>query len=333
MTTKISVALCTYNGARYLPAQLQSMLHQSRLPDEVVVRDDGSSDTTKELIEAFRATAPFPVHILQRDERLGSTKNFERVLRHCTGDLIALSDQDDRWKPQRLARSLELMEQRPAATLLFANGDLIDEQDHPMPGSLWQRFGFAGEPLRRFTEGDYGMLCRERCITGATVMLRRDTLTQALPIPEGWMHDAWLGIVLSFHGELIALDEPLIEYRLHTQQQVGAVTSRWQVRATREAAAHWRRIREEHLQAETLDAHLRQHPPAVRAELQPLYQARLDFLRFRDALPQPRIARIVPVLRHWNDYQTHAGGAGSTMKDWLFRRNPSPGNDVQLKIP
>lgn len=317
----ISVALCTYNGAHHLPAQLESMLEQSRLPDEVVVRDDGSTDNTMERIEAFRAAAPFPVRVLPSDGRLGSTQNFERVLRHCTGDLIALSDQDDRWKPERLTRSLNAMEQNPAATMLFANAGLIDEQGRPLPGTLWQRFGFAGEPLRRFAAGEYGLLCRERFITGATAMLRRAALPHALPIPGVWVHDAWLGILLSFHGELIALDEPLIDYRIHAQQQVGASITRWKAR---EAEAHWGRIHHERLQAEALDAHLRLHPPTVRAELLPIYAERLRFLRFRDGLPPARGARSLPVLRHWHQYSAQAGGAASAVKDWLFpRMSPS----------
>ncbi len=328
MPLRVSVALCTYNGGAYLPAQLNSILEQSRLPDEVVVGDDGSTDDTRERIEAFRAGAPFPVHLLPPDGRLGSTKNFERVLRRCTGDLIALSDQDDRWKPQRLARSAELIEQQAAAALLFSDADLINDQGDPIAGSLWQRLGaqrfqLAQAPKHTLTQDHYRLLCRERFITGATVMLRRQALAHALPIPASWVHDAWLGIVLSFHGDLIALDEPLIEYRIHQAQQVGAARSRWQSPATRQSAAHWVRIHTERLQAEALEVQFRLHPPAVRAELLPLYDARLRFLRFRDALPIQRLARIAPMLRHWRQYGEQAGGAASGMKDCLLPRHSS----------
>jgi glycosyltransferase involved in cell wall biosynthesis len=322
--TTISVALCTYNGARYLTEQFESILQQTEPPDEVIISDDGSNDTTLSLARDFVARASFPVTLLASEGlRLGSTQNFERALRRCHGDLIALSDQDDRWRPERLARSRAAMQARPEATLLFSDAALIDEQRRPLPGSLWQRFGFAGERFRQFAAGDYSLLCRERFITGATVMLRRSALANVLPISLEWVHDAWLGILLSFQGDLIALNEPLIEYRVHALQQVGAVTSRWQIRATRETEAHWERIHKERLQASALQAYLESHPPSLRAELLPLYRARAAFLCFRDALPQTRIARIAPILRHWSGYSAHAGGTPSVMKDWLFARPSS----------
>lgn len=320
--TTISVAMCTHNGARYLNEQLASVLAQTRQPDELVVSDDGSADETLSIAEAFAARAAFPVKVLRAQEHLGSTRNFERALRHCRGDLVALSDQDDRWKPRRLERSLAALESRPDAVLLFANGHLIDEHGEQLPGSLWQRFGFAGERLQRLTRGDYRLLCRDRFITGATVMIRRPLLIQALPIPAEWVHDAWLGIVLSFRGELIALDEPLIDYRIHAEQQVGT-TSRWHRRAVREAAAHWARIHAERLQADALEEHLHDHPPSLRTELLPLYQQRARFLRYRDALPVGRLARPVLLLRHWSGYSVHAAGTSSIVKDWLFPRPSS----------
>jgi glycosyltransferase involved in cell wall biosynthesis len=321
----LSVALCSYNGARYLQEQLESIAAQTRLPDELVISDDGSSDATLSIVQAFAAQAAFPVKLLRSERRLGSTLNFECAIRHCSGDLIALCDQDDRWRPERLARSTAALASRPGVALLFADGGLIDEQGRPLPGSLWQRFGFTGQRLRRFQAGDYSLLCRHRFITGATMMLRRSALAHALPIPPEWVHDAWLGTVLSFHGDLLALPEPLIDYRVHPQQQVGAAASRRHQRATREAAAHWNRIHIERLQAAAFEQHLSQHPPATRAGLLPLYRDRARFLRFRDELPSSRIARTLPLLRHAGDYFDHAGGPASVVKDWLFpRHTPYP---------
>lgn len=315
----VSVALCTYNGAQFLSEQLQSISHQTRPPDELILSDDGSTDATLALAREFASCAGFPVHILTGPERLGSTRNFERALRRCCGDLIALSDQDDRWQPERLAHSISIFEAQPDTTLVFTDGSLIDETGSPLPGSLWQRFGFTGDIYRRFQAGNYGLLCRERFITGATMMLRRTALAHALPIPPEWIHDAWLSIVLSFHGSIVALEEPLIEYRIHPQQQVGA-SSRWQRQATRQADAHWTRIHHEHLQSDALEEHLRMHPAALRGDMLPLYSDRAAFLRFRDELAQGRLARAVPILRHWREYRAQAGGVPSAVKDWLLPR-------------
>src|SRR6266567_6944512 len=101
--SRISVAMCTYNGARFLREQLESIAAQSRLPDELVVCDDGSTDETVETIKAFVGRAPFAVRLEINSKNLGSTKNFEKAIGLCEGEIIALADQDDVWKPQKLA--------------------------------------------------------------------------------------------------------------------------------------------------------------------------------------------------------------------------------------
>lgn len=316
---RVSVALCTYNGGQFLNEQLESILGQTRPPDELILSDDGSNDETLTIAKDFASRANFPVTLLTGTEQLGSTRNFELAIRHCSGDLIALSDQDDRWLPERLARSASVFDEEPATTAVFADGVLIDEEGRRLPGSLWQRFGFAGDMFQRFTAGDYGLLCRERFITGATMTLRRSAIANALPVPAEWVHDAWFGIVLSFQGNVRAVNEPLIEYRVHTQQQVG-VTSRWERPATRHAAPHWERIHRERLQFDALEEHLRAHPPTVREQLLSLYSERAAFLRFRDELSPDRLARTAPVLRHWRGYRTQAGGISSAAKDCVFPR-------------
>src|SRR5215470_8302349 len=98
----ISVAMCTYNGARFLAEQLGSLAAQSRLPDELVVCDDGSTDESAEIVKDFARHAPFPVRLEVNEENLGATKNFEKAIGLCRGEVIALSDQDDVWYPKKL---------------------------------------------------------------------------------------------------------------------------------------------------------------------------------------------------------------------------------------
>lgn len=100
----ISVAMCTYNGSAFLQEQLDSIAAQTRLPDELVICDDGSSDSTVDIVERFAHGVSFRVQLFRNPQNLGSTRNFEQAMRLCTGDLIALSDQDDVWMPEKLAR-------------------------------------------------------------------------------------------------------------------------------------------------------------------------------------------------------------------------------------
>src|ERR1700751_2230018 len=100
----ISVALCAYNSSRYGEEQLESIASQSRLPDEVVICDDDSVDDTPSILERFRKEAPFDVRIHRNETNLGVTRNFEKAIALCSGDIIALSDCDDVWRGDKLER-------------------------------------------------------------------------------------------------------------------------------------------------------------------------------------------------------------------------------------
>src|SRR4051812_16300560 len=99
----ISIALATYNGEKYLSAQLESLALQTRLPAELVVCDDCSTDRTIDIIDEFIARAPFPVRVARNESRLGFVNNFMRAAQGCRADLIAFCDQDDIWEPNKLA--------------------------------------------------------------------------------------------------------------------------------------------------------------------------------------------------------------------------------------
>src|ERR671927_271278 len=115
MRAKFSVAMCTYNGARFVREQLASIAAQTRPPDELVVCDDCSTDATLECIREFARTAPFPVRVVENEKNAGSTKNFERAVELCEGDFIALADQDDVWLPEKLQRLEEVLANKNTA--------------------------------------------------------------------------------------------------------------------------------------------------------------------------------------------------------------------------
>ncbi len=218
---KISVALCTFNGERFLSRQLASMQQQTRLPDELVICDDCSTDNTVEILQDFASSAGFPVKLTRNESNLGFVANFERAIQLCQGDLIALSDQDDIWDSMRLQRSEEEFLAHPEVGLIFSDADIIDDQDQPTGSRLWQNFGFAGERKQRLLAGDYTVLAKNRFVTGATVMFRSRLRDNCLPIGSGWLHDEWIAATAAAVSDLMPIDAPLIRYRRHTSQQVG----------------------------------------------------------------------------------------------------------------
>jgi glycosyltransferase involved in cell wall biosynthesis len=218
----ISVAMATYNGGAHLGDQLRSVAVQTRLPDEIVVGDDRSSDDTLRVVDEFACLSGLKFQVHVNAERLGSTQNFVQVFSRCTGDIIVLSDQDDIWRPDRLAKIESAFINNPHASYVFSNGWLIDEADRPLGRSLWEAALFSAKELALFRGGKgTDVLLRHNVVTGAAMAVRRSALAKAIPIGHGWIHDYWLAWILETSGGGVPIDEPLISYRQHAAQQVG----------------------------------------------------------------------------------------------------------------
>jgi rhamnosyltransferase len=123
---RISVAMATYNGEAYLREQLESLSAQTRLPDELVVTDDGSVDRTLEILRDFAHRAPFPVRVYPCERNLGYTRNFLKAARLCTGDWIAFCDQDDVWLPAKIA-TVERYASKRGVLLIVHSAESVDK--------------------------------------------------------------------------------------------------------------------------------------------------------------------------------------------------------------
>lgn len=228
VSRSVSVVLCTYNGARYLDQQLQSILEQTSPPDEVVVGDDRSDDDTLAKLNAFREQAPFDVSVIINAQRLGSSRNFERSLQRSKMDLVAMCDQDDVWLPHKLATLADALERGGgafAAFAAFSDALLIGEHDEPIPGSLWEQLGVDARELRGLRSDRAAVrLARRGIITGATMMIRREVIDWGTPVETAggrFVHDGWLAAVAAVAGPIVAVRQPLIHYRSHPSQQIG----------------------------------------------------------------------------------------------------------------
>jgi glycosyltransferase involved in cell wall biosynthesis len=228
--SSISVAMCTYNGERFLCEQFESILNQTRPPNLVVICDDGSTDGTRAMLTDIARTSPVPVELRFNTSNLGVARNFEQALLACTGDFVALSDQDDRWHPTKLQRLAELLEANPQAGFACSDADLIDEQGRSLPQTLWQVQKLNAPSLYSqlpFERRDY--LIRSNCVTGATMMLRRNRLWDVLvPIPTSWVHDHWVVVLCEIlNATCCATTDLLTQYRLHPGQTIGLNSNGW----------------------------------------------------------------------------------------------------------
>jgi hypothetical protein len=321
---RVSVAMCTYNGERYLSEQLVSIARQSRLPDELIIADDGSTDDTLRIAAAFQSSASFPVRILVGEGRLGFVANFERAVSACEGDFIALCDQDDVWYPARLERSLQAFAEHADAPLVFSDADIIDERDQPLAMRLWANFGFQEQQRQQLLEGDPTPLVKDRFVTGATVMLRSDLRESCLPVGAGWLHDEWFAIVAASVGTIVPIDEPLIRYRRHSSQQVGLGRK---MDFEERNQVHWKELERQIGLLEQVRGRLAQLRLSDGGKaLSEAFMDHLRFARFRYGLPGSRWARAISIARGYRSYARLGSGLRSMARDFILAKVEPPGN-------
>ena len=301
MTQDISVALCTRNGARYLPAQIRSICTQEPLPREIVVSDDGSSDDTlavvRETIALCGVADRIALRVFSNTPPLGVTRNFEQAVRACSHALIVLCDQDDVWHPGRLARMAAQFEARPYLLLLHTDARLVDAELQPLGSTLFQALEVQPAELEAISRGDaFSVLLRRNLVTGATTMFRRTLLDAALPFAPEWVHDEWLAAIAAATGRMDVLPEPTIDYRQHASNQIGAR----RLTLSEKIAKAFAERGDKHVarlhRADALLQRLLQLGDRVPAAWLEAQRAKVAHQRFRAGLPKARPLRVVPIL-------------------------------------
>jgi glycosyltransferase involved in cell wall biosynthesis len=223
----ISIALSTYNGSRYLAEQLESIADQRRLPDELVVADDASTDGTLGIVTDFIHRAPFPVRLFRSPANQGLLKNFERAISKCRGELILLSDQDDVWLPEKIERFEEAFTKSADALACFSDAQMVDGELRPIGMTVWEKENFLPVERAMAAAGKLDLvLLRHNVVQGASLGFRRELTEIILPIPESldsrvWVHDGWIATCVAVLGRAKLIDEPLIRYRIHGANAVG----------------------------------------------------------------------------------------------------------------
>jgi glycosyltransferase involved in cell wall biosynthesis len=323
MPVTVSAALCTHNGARFVEAQLLTILRQSAPPVEIIVSDDASTDGTLDVvsrvIETWRAGHPgVEVRILRNTTALGVTANFEQALAACSGDLIALCDQDDLWHPQKLERMTAEFDQRPSLLLLHTDARIVDEAATPVGETLLQTLYVRPKDIDAIHDGRAAdVLLRRNIVTGATVMLRRELVERSRPFPASWVHDEWLAMIGAVTGEVDLLEQELIDYRQHGANQIGASTldaagKIGRLRASR-TARNQRLLDRACALADR--APLLTTPPSE--QMLSTIDAKLHHERMRSTLPAAHFRRFQPVFSAWRsgDYQRFGLGLQDVLRD------------------
>jgi hypothetical protein len=302
----VSVALCTFNGQKYLKDQLESIASQTILPDEVVICDDCSTDRTIEIARQFAKNAPFDVHIFENTKTLRVTKNFEKALNLCQNEILFLCDQDDIWYSDKIKILTSFLDSNPECQAVFSDAELIDENAKPMSQQLWDKLRFWDEQQKLWQAGkSIDVLLQGNRVTGCTVAFRKSLLNQTVPFPTHipeFIHDTWIAMAASVQNTIQFCPVTLTGYRQHAEQQIG--TRPKNTRKVVTFADRFTRTHSEKIAPIVIDRDHWQGIYDLISERLPQaagiqnIRHKLNYLNTRTSLPANRLRRIVPVFRH-----------------------------------
>jgi len=201
----VSIALCTYNGERFVPGQLDSLLSQSYIDIEIIAVDDCSTDSTWNILQGY-ASKDKRLKPYKNENNLGHTLNFEKAIKLCNGEYIALCDQDDIWETDKVA---SLIESVGDAMLIYHNSDFIDEQ-----GQLIGNSSMASK--HRMYDGESCLpVILGNNIHGHAMLFAGKLKDHLFPFDKDFSHD-WAIAFAAFNlGSVKYLDKILVYYRQH----------------------------------------------------------------------------------------------------------------------
>lgn len=201
---KLSVCMATYNGARYLPTQLSSILSQLGADDELIIVDDASTDKT---VSVIRSYGDARLNLVCNSSNQGVVKTFERAIALATGDVILLSDQDDVWLDGKVAMLQALFAGNEVD--LVVHNAIVMQGDVPSNRSLFEMRNSGPGVIRNVMSNTY-----VGCCMAFRACLRRHVLPIASH--QGVVHDGWIGILAELYGYRVRfIDTPLILYVRH----------------------------------------------------------------------------------------------------------------------
>jgi glycosyltransferase involved in cell wall biosynthesis len=199
---KISIAMTTFNGEKYLQDQLDSFIKQTVRPDELVIYDDNSTDTTRSILNSFKIDAPFDVKLFNNHKNVGVATSFNNALKEVTGDIVFLSDQDDAWYDDKIEKILLIAKQMPSSQLIMHDLEYCDKKLRPIGQRKIERLKSYADPMKSY-------------VTGMAMAIKKELLNYSLPIPSCYAHDSWLNQCALLTNTKYIINDVLASYRRH----------------------------------------------------------------------------------------------------------------------
>jgi glycosyltransferase involved in cell wall biosynthesis len=206
----VSVAMATYNGEKYITEQLRSIIDQSFKNIEIIITDDASSDNTVSVIKDFQQQYGF-IKLYSNAINSGVTKTFENSFKNCTGNFIAIADQDDIWELHKIETLVNTIGHEDA---VYSNSELVDKNGRPL-----QQLFSSLMHLQSYYSGAPFLM--GNCVPGHTILMKAVFANSILPLPNTIMFDRWISFCAAANNGIKYVDDPLVKYRQHESNTIG----------------------------------------------------------------------------------------------------------------
>lgn len=242
--TCVDILLATYNGEKYIRPQLDSILKQTHSNFRLLVSDDSSSDSTREILKEY-AKNDKRIILFFQEKNLGVIKNFEFLLKKVENNYYMFSDQDDIWKENKIEKSLKHIIDTKS-DLVYSDLEVVDENLNVIYSSYWKLKGIYNK-IKRYN--NFESLYLNNFVTGCTIISKKELIEKVLPLPNTSkyvLHDYWISLIISQSGKISYIDAPLIKYRQHKNNKIGSKKRSDEIKTLDEIRKLFINVKKEH---------------------------------------------------------------------------------------
>lgn len=223
----IDILMSTYNGHKYVSSQIDSIINQQYKNWRLLIRDDGSKDSTVSIIKNYVKTFPDKIiFVNDNNGNIGPVQSYLLLMRESGAQYIAFCDQDDVWEQEKLLRQFKLIREveenvgRKKPLLIHCDLTVVDRNLRLISESLWKYQKLNPNKMAATTR-----ILVQNCVTGCSMIVNRSLLESAMRINNPVniiMHDWWLAVIAAANGKIINMPEQLVKYRQHSYNDIGA---------------------------------------------------------------------------------------------------------------
>ncbi len=216
----VDILMATYNGEKYIEQQIDSILNQTYVNFNLIISDDCSSDKTLKIIKKYEQKDK-RIKVYQQQKNLGYRKNFEFLCNKISSKYIMFSDQDDVWLQDKIEKMLDYIKVKNSA-LVYCDLDIVDKNLKSINNTMLRQSNMYDKAKKY---NDFNLLKFENAVTGCAMITTEEIVKNALPFPKKFFpHDWWIGLIATQYGTVDFLDIPLVKYRQHDANCIGALS-------------------------------------------------------------------------------------------------------------